>query len=37
MSGRMSQSSFLRATKELQFQGDTKLVWVAAPNRGWAN
>ncbi|CAJ1444970.1 unnamed protein product [Effrenium voratum] len=33
MSGRMSQSSFLRATKELQFQGDTKLVWDTL-NRG---
>ena len=28
MSGRMSQASFMRATKDLQFQGDAKLIWV---------
>ena len=28
MSGRMSQSSFMRAMKDLQFQGDAKLIWV---------
>eukprot|EP00435_Cladocopium_sp_Y103_P022064 s3889_g5.t1 len=27
MSGRMSQASFMRATKDLQFQGDAKLIW----------
>lgn len=28
MSGRMSQTSFMRSMKELHFQGDAKLVWV---------
>lgn len=28
MSGRMSQSSFMRHMKDLQFPGDAKLIWV---------
>ena len=28
LSGRMSQASFMRATRELQFGGDAKLVWA---------
>ena len=31
MSGRMSQATFLRAMRELNFQGDSKLVWASAP------
>ncbi|CAE7215213.1 unnamed protein product [Symbiodinium natans] len=33
MSGRMSQSTFMRAMRELNFQGDAKLVWDTL-NRG---
>ena len=34
MSGRMSRSTFMQAMRELNFQGDAKLVWAWSPSMG---